>query len=52
MSSEKAIRLEGPIMMLLSGTMFQVALANNRLVLRHISGKMRKRFIRLQLVIA
>ncbi|HEU5240023.1 MAG TPA: translation initiation factor IF-1 [Candidatus Udaeobacter sp.] len=29
------------------GTMFRVALANDHLVLAHISGKMRKRFIRL-----
>jgi len=31
----------------LPGTMFRVALANEHLVLAHISGKMRKRFIRL-----
>jgi translation initiation factor IF-1 len=47
MNSEKAIVLEGTIMMVLPGTMFRVALANERLVLAHISGKMRKRFIRL-----
>ena len=47
MNSEKAIQLEGTIMMVLPGTMFRVALANDRLVLAHISGKMRKRFIRL-----
>ena len=46
-NSEKAIELEGTIMMVLPGTMFRVALANERLVLAHISGKMRKRFIRL-----
>jgi translation initiation factor IF-1 len=46
-NSEKAIELEGVIMMVLPGTMFRVALANERLVLAHISGKMRKRFIRL-----
>ena len=34
-------------MRVLSGTMFRVAFANKRLVLAHISGKMRKRFIRL-----
>jgi hypothetical protein len=34
-------------MMVLPGTMFRVALANERMVLAHISGKMRKRFIRL-----
>jgi len=44
---EKAIQLEGTITTVLPGTMFRVALANNHLVLAHISGKMRKRFIRL-----
>lgn len=47
MNSEKAIQLEGTIMNVLPGTMFRVALANEHLVLAHISGKMRKRFIRL-----
>jgi len=45
--SEKALELEGTIMSVLPGTMFRVALANDHLVLAHISGKMRKRFIRL-----
>ena len=44
---EKAIQLEGTIMTVVPGTMFRVALANDHLVLAHISGKMRKRFIRL-----
>lgn len=44
---EKAIAVEGTIMSVLPGTMFRVALANEHLVLAHISGKMRKRFIRL-----
>jgi translation initiation factor IF-1 len=47
MDSEKAISIEGTIMSVLPGTMFRVALANDHLVLAHISGKMRKRFIRL-----
>ncbi len=47
MSVEKAIEIEGTIMSVLPGTMFRVALANEHLVLAHISGKMRKRFIRL-----
>jgi translation initiation factor IF-1 len=47
MNSKKAITLEGTIMTVLPGTMFRVALANDHLVLAHISGKMRKRFIRL-----
>jgi translation initiation factor IF-1 len=47
LNSEKAIELEGTIASVLPGTMFRVALANEHLVLAHISGKMRKRFIRL-----
>jgi len=47
MQSEKAIEIEGTIMHVLPGTMFRVALSNKNLVLAHISGKMRKRFIRL-----
>ena len=47
MEKTKAIDLEGVIMAVLPGTMFRVALANKQLVLAHISGKMRKRFIRL-----
>ena len=47
MNLEKAIELEGTITAVLPGTMFRVALANEQLVLAHISGKMRKRFIRL-----
>jgi translation initiation factor IF-1 len=47
MSLERAIEVEGTILSVLPGTMFRVALANEHLVLAHISGKMRKRFIRL-----
>ena len=47
MDSKKAIELEGRVMAVLAGTMFRVQLANDHLVLAHISGKMRKRFIRL-----
>ena len=47
MNLEKAIEVEGIITSVLPGTMFRVALANEHLVLAHISGKMRKRFIRL-----
>lgn len=54
MSTEKAIEIEGTITSVLPGTMFRVALnnravsaSNEHLVLAHISGKMRKRFIRL-----
>jgi translation initiation factor IF-1 len=47
MDRKKAIEIEGTITSVLPGTMFRVALANEHLVLAHISGKMRKRFIRL-----
>ena len=47
MSVEKAIEVEGTILTVLPGTMFRVALSNQHQVLAHISGKMRKRFIRL-----
>ncbi len=38
---------EGTVTQVLPGTMFRVDLPGNRNVLAHISGKMRKRFIRL-----
>ncbi len=44
---EDCIEIEGRITSVLAGTMFRVELANKHLVLAHISGKMRKRFIRL-----
>jgi len=44
---EQAIELEGTVAAVLAGTMFRVKLTNGHLVLAHISGKMRKRFIRL-----
>ena len=43
----KAIEIEGKVMAVLAGTMFRVQLSNEHVVLAHISGKMRKRFIRL-----
>ena len=39
--------VSGQVMAVLAGTMFRVQLANEHVVLAHISGKMRKRFIRL-----
>ncbi|HEV3065058.1 MAG TPA: translation initiation factor IF-1 [Chthoniobacterales bacterium] len=47
MPVESPIVTEGKIVTVLPGTMFRVELANQHLVLAHISGKMRKRFIRL-----
>ncbi len=43
---EEHIELEGNIKTVLPGTMFRVELDNKHQVLAHISGKMRKRFIR------
>ena len=47
MNIDKVIELEGTIISVLAGTMFRVQLPNQHLVLAHISGRMRKRFIRL-----
>lgn len=47
MDSKKAIELEGKITSVLAGTMFRVQISQDHTVLAHISGKMRKRFIRL-----
>ncbi|MHA3772682.1 translation initiation factor IF-1 [Verrucomicrobiota bacterium sgz303538] len=47
--AEQTIETEGKIIAVLAGTMFRVELDNAHRVLAHISGKMRKRFIRLTL---
>ena len=48
MSNEQPIELEGVIKTVLPGTMFRVTLDNGQHeVLAHISGKMRKHFVRL-----
>lgn len=47
MPTEDSIVTEGKIVTVLPGTMFRVELSNQHLVLAHISGKMRKKFIRL-----
>jgi translation initiation factor IF-1 len=44
---EEHISVEGRITAVLAGTMFRAKLENGHEVLAHISGKMRKRFIRL-----
>ena len=46
-SDDKSVEVEGTITSVLAGTMFRVELSNGHTVLAHISGKMRKRFIRL-----
>ena len=47
MSAEQPIELEGTIQTVLPGTMFRVVLDNQHQVPAHISGKMRKHFVRL-----
>jgi translation initiation factor IF-1 len=47
MAKEEAITTEGVVVEVLPGTMFRVELANGHVVLAHISGKMRKHFIRI-----
>jgi translation initiation factor IF-1 len=44
---EHHIEIEGVVHTVLPGTMFRVELENKHLVLATISGKMRKRFVRL-----
>jgi translation initiation factor IF-1 len=44
---EDCIEIEGRIHTVLAGTMFRVQLDNSHVVLATISGKMRKRFVRL-----
>ena len=47
MAKEEPIGLQGTVTQVLPGTMFRVALPNGHEVLAHISGKMRKNFIRI-----
>ena len=47
MPKEEQIVMEGTVTQVLPGTMFRVDLAGQRNVLAHISGKMRKNFIRI-----
>ena len=47
MAKKGAIRLEGTVKEVLPNAMFRVELDNGLLVLAHVSGKMRKHFIRI-----
>jgi translation initiation factor IF-1 len=47
MEKEQPIETVGTVTQVLPGTMFRVALPNKHEVLAHISGKMRKNFIRI-----
>ena len=44
---EQLLNVEGTVITVLPGTMFRVDLGGQRNVLAHISGKMRKHFIRI-----
>ena len=47
MSKEEAIEVEGTVIEPLPNAMFKVQLENDHMVLAHISGKMRKFFIKI-----
>jgi len=47
MSKEDAIQMEGRVVDTLPNTTFKVQLANGHTVIAHISGKMRKNYIRI-----
>jgi len=47
MAKEEHIEMEGTVVETLPNTMFRVELENGHLVTAHISGKMRKHYIRI-----
>jgi len=47
MAKEEAIQMEGVVKETLPNTMFRVELENGHMVIAHISGKMRKHYIRI-----
>ncbi len=47
MAKEEHIEMEGKVVETLPNTMFRVQLANGHVVTAHISGKMRKNYIRI-----
>ncbi len=47
MAKEEAIQMEGTVNETLPNTMFRVELENGHTVIAHISGKMRKHYIRI-----
>ncbi len=47
MAKEEAIEMEGTVTETLPNTMFRVELENGHVVTAHISGKMRKHYIRI-----
>ena len=47
MAKEEAIEMEGVVLETLPNTMFKVKLENGHIVTAHISGRMRKNYIRI-----
>ena len=47
MAKEESIEMQGTILETLTNTMFRVQLDNGHIVMAHISGKMRKNYIRI-----
>ena len=47
MAKEEAIQMEGRVVETLPNTTFRVELDNGHLITAHISGKMRKKYIRI-----
>lgn len=47
MAKEEQIEIEGTVIDTLPNTMFRVQLDNGHIILAHISGKMRKNYIRI-----
>lgn len=47
MTKEEAIEVEGIVREALPNTMFRVELKNKHIILAHLSGKMRKHYIRI-----
>jgi translation initiation factor IF-1 len=47
MAKEEAIQMEGEVVETLPNTTFRVRLKNDHIVTAHISGKMRKHYIRI-----
>ncbi|NND65261.1 MAG: translation initiation factor IF-1 [Gammaproteobacteria bacterium] len=47
MAKEEAIQMEGKVIETLPNTMFRVELENGHIITAHISGKMRKNYIRI-----
>jgi len=47
MAKKEKIEVEGKVIVCLPNTMFRVELANGHMVLAHISGRMRKHYIKI-----